>query len=200
MVSYSALVIILFVYTLAIVATFIWFYANIISRVKEKLSKDIIKETEKRVGQIVTEFNKSALNNIDLLEEESARLKEIIALARDTKVSSQTPSVASKPKEKVKPFPSSFLEDSPILFSDEDFVDYPKEMVKKVYNKETGETKRNFSVTVGEEGVIYKTNASNINATVCSLFEGGMSVEDIALRVKRSAGEVELILSFAGKF
>lgn len=203
------------IFTLIEIAVLAIFYVFIVGRVRKRLEKEIVENIENDLNGLVTEFNRTAINNTNLLEDGITRMKALLAEAErsggkaqatrntTTRTTKQTPRDTPAQKISVKkratkqtPVPDDLITEMP----KEDIRNYPKERVKTIYSRIAHESKQSeggIRVTLSGEGV--REEPQDVTERIIELFENKTSIQEIALRMNLSENEVETVLGFAGK-
>lgn len=167
------------------IAGFAFFYLYIVGPVRRKLEKDIIESLEKDLNALVTEFNRSAVSNVELIEERINRLKEAVAASKETEVSLMKVSDKAAKRAPVKKI--AVADDAPAAVS----------YGVAAYRSSNGREEKDVDVSVRSEGV--REESVDIQARIVSLFDAGIAVPAIAERVQMTRGEVEVVLGLHGK-
>ncbi|MBI4978948.1 MAG: hypothetical protein HZC28_15830 [Spirochaetes bacterium] len=174
------------IFLLIQIAGFAFFYLYITGNVRKRLEKDITSTVEKELNALVTEFNRSALSNVELLEERITRLREVIAESKTTEESM----VKTAKTAREKPVRGGKTEKQPVT----EIVSGGMKAYRAVNEpREPGAVQ----LSVGNKGV--RDEKLDIQEHIVSLYEKGIAVREIAERVDMMPGEVEVILGVHGK-
>ncbi|MEK6795662.1 MAG: hypothetical protein AABZ39_12855 [Spirochaetota bacterium] len=169
------------------IAGFAFFYLYIVGPVRRKVERDIIESMEKDLNALVTEFNRSALQNVELIEERINRLKEAVAASKDAELSLLKAS--DKVQAKRAPVKKTTVH--------EDAAASDTSYGVAAYRSSTTREEKDITLTVGTDGV--REEAVDIQSRIVSLYGSGVTVSQIAERVQMTRGEIEVILGMHGK-
>ncbi len=151
------------------------FYIYIISRVRERLEKEVISSVRDEINALVREFNRVSLSNIGMLEHLTIRSKEIL---REVEKKEE--------KLKIKKTHSTDSNSSDLYKKNNSYISYNQEL----------EIRNNPSyVSVSNSNLEHEIVSSNQEKVIFEMHNMGYSSQDIALKINRPVGEVELILS-----
>jgi hypothetical protein len=166
------------------IAGFIFFYILIVGAVRDRIERSVIAGVERDLNALIAEFNRSAIRNVEIIDERISRLKEIAAEARE--LEARLISAAKSAAKKAKPLDDGRTPREKNLRerNARDAPDMPKR---------TGA----LSIAVGDDGI--RDESGDIQKRIVELHDAGIGIAEIAERVKMPPGEIEVVLGLHGR-
>ena len=146
------------------------FYIYIMSKARERLEKETISIVRDEINALVKEFNHLSLSNISLLENMTIRAKKILREVDEKEKRLKIKKHGNKNKEAIENQYSS-------------------------YNQELNMRRQPMYSALIDEPLEEKMNALNKENFILDLYKLGFSSDDIAHKLNKPIGEVELILA-----
>ncbi len=156
------------------------FYVYIISKARERLEREVIFGVREDINALVREFNKLSLSNIGMLESLTLRSEEILREIEQKEA-----------KLKIKRTTSATVN---MTNSDTNSLE-KKSNSRLSYNQEIEARKDSSYVSRVDNDIEKELVISNQENTIFDMHNLGYSPAEIALKINRPTGEVELILS-----
>ncbi len=145
------------------------FYIYIVSKVRQRLEREVVAGVREEINALVREFNNISLSNVSMLENLTIRAREILREVEDKE---------ARLKVKKTGATNTFNKKANSYIS---------------YNQELEARK---TISIIDSGNLEKEIViSNQEDVIFEMSQLGYSAQDIALKVDRPVGEIDLILS-----
>lgn len=156
------------------------FYVYIISKARERLEKEVIFGIREEINALVREFNKISLLKIGMLENLTMRSEEILREVEKKEAKFKTKKADLK---------------TPTAITDSIYTLNRKNNSYVSYNQELEVRNSPSYTSVVDDNVEKEIALSNQENIIFEMHNLGYSAQEIALKINRAVGEVDLILS-----
>lgn len=160
------------------------FYIYIISKARERLEKEVVSSVREEINALVREFNKISLLKIGMLENLTMRSEEILREVDKKESKLKTKKAGSKTTQAT---------------TDSIYTLNKKSNSYLSYSQELEARNQPSYVSIVDDNIEKDIAMSNQENIIFEMHNLGYSAQDIAMKINRAVGEVDLILSMSAR-